>query len=1090
MGIFKFYPMKRNVTIASTGIAAVGLAIFATFMVSNESNSKYQVTNGKFDAISRMDEEGSKGAANWWFDRVKDENGNLNIVEMRDADIRAHQAILNSQIQSSVQTQSWVELGPDNVGGRTRALLMDNANNQHFFAGGVSGGLWESNDGCNSWHRCDGYWNLPGVNMNVASIGQAPNGDIYVGTGEGMYYFLGNGAGGFLGGGIYKSVDNGATFTLCPGTSPTANSETSAWAAVNKIIVDPNNSSRVYAATNKGLRMSIDGGTTWTQSGNISATADISDVDMNGLGVILATVNGKPWRSSDDGATFASVGTSALGFYNGSASRTELDFAPSNPNYVYAFVAATSGSLAGVYFSSTAGANWTQVAGVGNAQFDPFGTGQGDYDNVVEVDPNNPNVAIFGGVQLWKYTLATASPVAGQWERIAIEFPNSPFVPYYVHSDKHAIVFDPATPGRWFVGSDGGVARTTNDGYTYQSMNDGYNVTQAYAIAIQNTDLERDEAMIGTQDNGTIYINGLGNTLMSGEAVGGGDGAQCEFSLLNPTALFSTVYYGAVSRSNNDGASSADFYDARLAANTSIGSNPAFASFITPIRLWESLADPLSTDSILVNNGWQDQNKHVTDGSAATYTGVVSVPSPVSSPAATIDLASVKFYCGSDSAQSNGVGVLSGDATGTIDVQGNYTITWLQTPAVNRVIRVHFTVTYAAGSIFTMNSNVSGRIFYYTLGSTLFAGDAIKIQDPIQSRLAVGYTGNNGIWVIKRPLDFSTNPFWYKIGGTGTLPNSFSGEASCMAWSADGDKLYVGTANGAVFRFSNISQIVDKYNGDLDSAGAANMVTTCTQIFGSSQYITSIDCDPNDANRVLVSLGKYGSTNYLYMSTTATTAPFASNTSNFTAKGGTNSSTNLAGQGAVPVYSACFDKYTPGRVIIGSEHGIFETANINAAAGSLVWTYSGNPVMGTVACDMIRQQRWEPWHVPNSGCFYAGTHGRGAWRDDSSWQQPTSIGENTPGTNNGSAANNDLRVFPNPVIENSNVSFMLPVGGDASVEIYDLTGKLVSTQNYEQLPAGSNTVQFNTQNLVKGTYIISVNQKDAKIGTGRFLKMN
>jgi hypothetical protein len=139
--------MKRNITIASTGIAAVGLAIFATFMVSNQPSSKYRATGEKFEATSEAEEEGSKGAAEWWFNRVKDENGNLPVAEMRATALRAHNAMMASQTQSSVQTQNWVELGPDNVGGRTRALLMDASNNQHFFAGGVGGGHGGSGGG-------------------------------------------------------------------------------------------------------------------------------------------------------------------------------------------------------------------------------------------------------------------------------------------------------------------------------------------------------------------------------------------------------------------------------------------------------------------------------------------------------------------------------------------------------------------------------------------------------------------------------------------------------------------------------------------------------------------------------------------------------------------------------------------------------------------------------------------------------------------------------------------------------------------------------------------------------------------------------
>ena len=35
----------------------------------------------------------------------------------------------------------WIEMGPDNVGGRIRAVVIDPANTQSLWAGGVSGGL-------------------------------------------------------------------------------------------------------------------------------------------------------------------------------------------------------------------------------------------------------------------------------------------------------------------------------------------------------------------------------------------------------------------------------------------------------------------------------------------------------------------------------------------------------------------------------------------------------------------------------------------------------------------------------------------------------------------------------------------------------------------------------------------------------------------------------------------------------------------------------------------------------------------------------------------------------------------------------------
>ena len=39
---------------------------------------------------------------------------------------------------------TWTELGPDNVGGRCRAILFDKNNPSIMYAGGVSGGLWRS----------------------------------------------------------------------------------------------------------------------------------------------------------------------------------------------------------------------------------------------------------------------------------------------------------------------------------------------------------------------------------------------------------------------------------------------------------------------------------------------------------------------------------------------------------------------------------------------------------------------------------------------------------------------------------------------------------------------------------------------------------------------------------------------------------------------------------------------------------------------------------------------------------------------------------------------------------------------------------
>jgi hypothetical protein len=100
-------------------------------------------------------------------------------------------------------------LGPDNFGGRTRALIFDSADPLHLIAGGISGGIWHSYNQGQSWSLVDDQ----APTLSVTSLSQDPfNPDvIYYSTGEAA----GNSAG-IPGDGIYKSTDGGLTFSPLP----------------------------------------------------------------------------------------------------------------------------------------------------------------------------------------------------------------------------------------------------------------------------------------------------------------------------------------------------------------------------------------------------------------------------------------------------------------------------------------------------------------------------------------------------------------------------------------------------------------------------------------------------------------------------------------------------------------------------------------------------------------------------------------------------------------------------------------------------------------------------------------------------------
>ena len=100
----------------------------------------------------------------------------------------------------------WVERGPNNVGGRTKALIFDptDATNKTVIAAGVSGGLWKNTDitVATSWTRMSLPENLNVLNIAVDPISAST---WYVGTGESY-------TGDVNGSGVWKTTDAGGSW--------------------------------------------------------------------------------------------------------------------------------------------------------------------------------------------------------------------------------------------------------------------------------------------------------------------------------------------------------------------------------------------------------------------------------------------------------------------------------------------------------------------------------------------------------------------------------------------------------------------------------------------------------------------------------------------------------------------------------------------------------------------------------------------------------------------------------------------------------------------------------------------------------------
>lgn len=497
---------------------------------------------------------------------------------------------------------TWNELGPNNIGGRTRAFLIDKDNPDVCFAGSVSGGVWKTTTAGTSWEKVASASGELFDNLAVSSLCQAANGDIFFGTGEGLATNLGGNQDlhqGIMGQGIWKSTDHGVTFSRLESTWSSAESK-DAFVLVYTVAADPTNASKIYAATRKGLRLSTDGGQSWINP-IPEVTKPAFHVTVSSNGSVLACVGKMAYRSATgDAGTFALVsasdGLTKNLIKDLNISRMTFAFAPSNPNYAYCIVADSvkNGTtitypLSNVYQSQDGGQTWKVIGPGGSNYFAPLGT-EGNYASCIGVDPTNPGMIMIGGKDLF-----TWSYIDG-WERVTIDEPtNLQNRGFYVHRDQHIIVFDNARPGTVYVGTSGGVAVTSNKGTTWKTLNRNYNVTQFLSVAYSPTG----EVLGGTMDNGILYMDFQGSNPMYANWWGGGalsnflsyrHGGDCEISTLDPSFRFYSTPGGTVHRRML--VEGQDTYQSYFATGNG-------GSWLSAVDLWEKIGDSKSWDSVL-----------------------------------------------------------------------------------------------------------------------------------------------------------------------------------------------------------------------------------------------------------------------------------------------------------------------------------------------------------------------------------------------------------------------------------------------------------------------------------------------------------
>ena len=1047
--------MKKNLL----KVSIVGVSIFSLGFFALNTSPERQFTPRE---VSEVGVYGAKGGMEY----VHSMRANQVTGEVDPKDVAAALNELD-QMASLNKTSaigfSWDFKGPDNVGGRSRAILIDRNNNNTVFVAGVDGGIFKSTNGGLTW--------VPvGDDMSVISVvclAQAPNGDLYAGTGENVTSgSTGTKSSGKTGGGIYKSTDGGNTWNVLTSTQPPANNTNSIWSAVSKIGVDPTNSSRIYAANMGGLQRSDDGGQTW--SNPLAPLLQRSvDLQVGSDGSVWVNIgSGTYYSANGNDNSFTEISKQFASSTDLPRSSTRMSYAlsPSDPDVMYIVQTAATNVGLGfdkLYRTEDRGATW-EIIMQKTSSFDPTCNGssycQANWNLMLGVNPNDKNHIFFGGIDVWEWKKSSG------WRKVDGAYP------FYIHADKHEIKWDPTNSNTVYMVTDGGVSKSINGGFTWETMNRNFGTQQFYHIGIG-----QDRSMIGgSQDNRSVIIDGTGNTAeasfpcgpvldINGQNPFLGDGGWSFISWLDPEQSYTEYQEGRMGRSRNGGESYFQFWDQRMLANGTPGNaSPAFSAFIMPYHVHETANDPLSADSIYFVA--RSVVKSLGYKSDTNHTGNLDKPQASSMFVAS----SFRVESGGLILTSDGNGNLSGSGSGTFNpTTGEYDFTFSSTPIAE--ILIFCDVEYASGSEIIVNSKINELPFKYKLSANLSSNDSVRIQDRVQSIVAVGLNGS--VWMTRKAHDWTESKVeWWKLAEfTGT----FNSTVRAIKISHDGKYIWAGTFEGQLIRMANIDKARSALTADIVLGADSNLLETDYTIVKSyGRTITDIAIDPNNSDRVVVTLGNYGNANYIEMSSNAT-----STNPTFITKQG-----NMP---KFPVYSATFDIGDSDNLIIGTEYGVFATDNISA--GSPTWTEENNGIPRVSVFTLVQyltDNNSSTDFTEYQGDIFAGTHGRGIYRSTALMtSKPVDIPEQEEVVFTQSKG---LNVYPNPAVDYTNVELNLNGAMDVAIFVRDINGRLVNQLKFGKMPAGKREVRVNTSELSAGTYMITVQQGD-DVKSGKFV---
>jgi photosystem II stability/assembly factor-like uncharacterized protein len=391
-------------------------------MINSGQYSVQQIQDSAEDYFENRDKgrgTGYKSYKRWEYDalRMQDENGLLKSPSFYYNELERYNSYQNNSTQSEQMrtVANWEQLGPDewnqtsgwNPGvGRITSIGIDSADDNHIIIGSPTGGVWKTTDGSANWIALTD--NLSNIEVYALTIDPVDPNIYYWGSSSGI---------------IFKSTDAGATWNELADTGN---------GSVNKILIDPTNTSKMFCSTTYGVFKSTNSGVDWSLihiDSNAGYDIEFKPGDTN---TIYASGN-SVFKSVDGGSTFEKIqADNSLAIWSQEYVSGTTDWIKSTSNQNASITPKSGSNLALFYHNDFTGPTTTLISPQLDLSTSTAPELKFSYTNVNwEGDVDELRVLYKTGINEAWILLANYSTEIASWEDIVISLPN-PTADYYI----------------------------------------------------------------------------------------------------------------------------------------------------------------------------------------------------------------------------------------------------------------------------------------------------------------------------------------------------------------------------------------------------------------------------------------------------------------------------------------------------------------------------------------------------------------------------------------------------------------------------------------------------------------------------------